>query len=305
MAKNLTEVDTYTANVVVPEEGDDATALSVEVAAQDMTDRIKFLLEHIKYLSSLDNTTGSRVSTKGVKHVRLLADIAALQAVVGGAGVDGECAYVDSVDGLYVYNSASSTAADGNWVVQPSSGGGRWFRHDYALLNVANGIPRLDGSTKIPVTQLTNRLVSVETKETGLTNSDDSAAFDTENNTNFQLLGDGNHALTVTPVVGDILVIDAFLRAKTTSAGDPGEVMMRVDGVEFSRQRIYNTNPQNFHFHAKYVAVDTSVTIEFLGREPGGGVARSACTHLSISVAKSLDRKGASYALCSTQRSQT
>lgn len=43
MAINLTETDTYTANVLVPEAGDGRTAASVVTPFQALTDRVKYL----------------------------------------------------------------------------------------------------------------------------------------------------------------------------------------------------------------------------------------------------------------------
>ncbi len=277
MAHNTTETDAYSANVVVPDEADNATALSVETAVQYLANRTKFLLAHLTSLSNFDNTTGSRVAAKGIKKARRFTNVAAVQAVVGAAGIDGEFGWVDSTEGWYRFNNGSSTAADQFWVIAPTSGTGRWFRQDYLITDIAHGLPRLDASVKLPVAQLTNRLVSVSVNEQGLAASI-GAAFDTETSASFQALGSGTHQLAVTTVVGDILVIDAFLNAKHPTG--TGEVALFIEGVEYCRLPVYGANPLPIHFHAKFVATDASTLIEFRGRSVGAADTLSVYTPL-------------------------
>jgi hypothetical protein len=75
----------------------------------------------------------------GVKLVRNVANLAALKAIVGGAGVDRELCWVEGL-GLFFYDSAGATAADNVMVVQPDSGGGRWYHAAYAAKGVADGL---------------------------------------------------------------------------------------------------------------------------------------------------------------------
>jgi hypothetical protein len=157
MAHDLTEADAFTATVKVPDEGDDATAQSIEDAAQALANRTNHHEIDLAFLF-----TGGRTATDGAKHVRRVANIAALQAINGGSGLNGECAIVDAV-GLYVYSNSDATAADGNWIVAPGSGGGRWRHVIFSLLNAAQGIPRLDATTKVPAAQIPNRLIDVQT----------------------------------------------------------------------------------------------------------------------------------------------
>jgi hypothetical protein len=265
MAHDLTDADSYAATVKVPDEGDDATAESIEDAAQALANRTNHHEIDLAFLF-----TGGRTATDGAKHVRRVANIAALQAINGGSGLNGECAIVDAI-GLYVYSNSDATAADGNWIVAPGSGGGRWRHVLFSLLNAAQGIPRLDVSTKVPVAQLTNRLVSVDVNEQSI-GAAPGSAFASRSATSFADMGSATYQLDVTTVAGDILIIDVIVLVKTANSTETGEVKLVVDGnSKLLLPFAYNDDKHTIlNFHQKFVATDASTNIKLQWRSVAG-----------------------------------
>lgn len=149
MAHNTTETDFYLGTVQVPDEGDDATALSVETAVQPVANRAKFLLAHLEYLTSLDNSTGSRVIANGAKRFRQVTTLANLSLLSVGAGNDNEIALVvdtGAPTGFYVYQHGSAVALSSPFVVNALSSTGRWFWMANQLLGGVPGLPFVDGA---------------------------------------------------------------------------------------------------------------------------------------------------------------
>ena len=128
MSTILTEAATYAASVTVPADGDARIAASVVAPFQVLADRTK-------YLKTLTESTG-------VTKIKTVADNAALKALTGM--VSGDVVKQTDIRVLYVYDSGSSTAEYGGIIVQPTTGGGRWFA-DFSVIMAedANGDARL------------------------------------------------------------------------------------------------------------------------------------------------------------------
>lgn len=128
MPTNLTETSTFDATITVPADGDARTAASVVTPFQSLANRSK-------YLKTLTETTG-------VQKIRSVADNAALKALTGMAS--GDVVKQDDIRVIYVYDSGSATPEHNGIIVEPTTGGGRWFA-DFSAITVedANGDARL------------------------------------------------------------------------------------------------------------------------------------------------------------------
>ena len=177
MPTNLTETATYDATITVPADGDARTALSVEIPFQALANRSK-------YLNTLTGTTG-------VTKIKTVADNAALKALTGMA--TGDVVKQTDIRVLYVYDSGSATPEHNGIIVEPTTGGGRWFA-DFSAITVedANGDARL---TLNPP----NAIVEEDYQETASGSAVNFAASDTA----------FGPTITFTLKVGDIVHIDA------------------------------------------------------------------------------------------------
>lgn len=286
MAHNTTETDAYSANVVVPDEADDATALSVETAVQYLANRTKFVLAHLQSLSNFDNTTGSRVAAKGIKKVRRFTNVAAVQAVVGAAGIDGEFGWVDSTEGWYRFDNGSSTAADQFWVIAPSSGTGRWFRQDYLITNLAHGLPRLDATAKVAAAQLHNSIVSltdpISDMNASINYATVGAAVTGTSQVDIGSSGDSPpHAATISGLaVGDILRLEGRIHAKFTAPAGVKAYLLVIAGATTVQVITINDVDDQIRSYqiltTLFVLTGTSVTIKIQGAVQTAGGSPSA-----------------------------
>lgn len=144
MPKNLTADTASFPAQTAPLAGEPRTAGSLETPLQNAADRTGYLKDR------LDNIDPTR---EGVRRLRRFASIAAMRASVDYP--DKAIAQVDGV-GIYQFDAASDVTPAEPFVVTPDaiSGNGRWLWSAYGALNVANGLPQLDGSGKLPMSLL-------------------------------------------------------------------------------------------------------------------------------------------------------
>jgi hypothetical protein len=182
MPTNLTDASSFDV-VIAPVGTDIRNAASVRNALQTVANRTKFLYD---------------------RH-DVLADIATLKAIASPA--DKLVRFVKGY-GVYSFDTGSAAAESLPWVVQPTVGTGRWIHQSKLaigdLIGAANGIATLDGSGKVTGTQLTNRLISVQSAKltanvTSTTNS---------------MVDVAGLSVTFSATAGDILVLDANLFAQ-------------------------------------------------------------------------------------------
>lgn len=129
-----------------PLPGEPRTAGSVALGFQDAADRTQHLLDRLVHI---DPAKG------GVRRVRRAVDLAALQAA--SDHVDTTICAVKGY-GLYEYDATFAGAQDLPFVVKPNDVGaglGAWLLQLRNVIGGANGVARLDGSGKIPVSYLT------------------------------------------------------------------------------------------------------------------------------------------------------
>lgn len=145
MPKNLTDDPSTFPTATAPLAGEPRTAGSVETPFQNAANRAAWLKDR------LDNIDPTR---EGARRLRRFSSIAALRA--SGDYPDKTIAQVDGV-GIYQFDAASSAVAAEPFVITPTAvgaGAGRWIWSALGALNVANGIPQLDGTGKLPTALL-------------------------------------------------------------------------------------------------------------------------------------------------------
>jgi hypothetical protein len=143
--KNLTGNASAFVTQRAPEGGEPRTAQNIEAALQDAADRSAYLQDRVNYLDP---------DRAGATRIRREVSVVALKASTNHSSR--VVCYVDGV-GIYQYD-ATSTAADASpFVIKPTDVGvnpGAWILSGFGALDVANGIPKLDGSAKLPDARL-------------------------------------------------------------------------------------------------------------------------------------------------------
>lgn len=140
---NLTDVDEFVTIPVPASPG--GTHGDARTAWQKLANRTFYLYQ--------------RAITEGVKRGRTVENTAALKAIANPA--DNEMALVEQ-SGLYLLDIGSSAAEALPWIVQPTTGSGRWFHILNALRNVPQGFPTLDAAGMIANTQTHNRIKEID-----------------------------------------------------------------------------------------------------------------------------------------------
>lgn len=212
MAHNTVETDTYEANVVVPDSGDNATALSVETGVQDVANRTKFLLAHLQHATNLDNTTASRTINGGAKRLRCVNDMTALAALVVGAANDREIVLVQNggYSGLWQYEHGSAETP-GGFNISAAGATGDWFFVGSQRIGTQPGIPAvsaaglLQGVSSIDQNLVDNRIAQLVSLSSTPTDEGASTTLATSN-TDAYVEGFAQNISSL--VVGDKLVID-------------------------------------------------------------------------------------------------
>lgn len=145
MPKNLTGSAASFPTQTSPLAGEPRTAGSVETPLQNAADRTQWLRDR------LDNIDPTR---EGARRLRRFASVALLRASTDYP--DKTIAQVDGV-GIYQFDAAATATDAEPFVVTPTAvgaGAGRWLWSAFGALNVANGIPQLDGSGLLPTARL-------------------------------------------------------------------------------------------------------------------------------------------------------
>lgn len=130
-----------------PVAGEPRTAGIVEAAFQNAADRTQYVKDRLDFVDP---------SRDGARRLRRFADIASLKSSVDYP--DGSVALVDGV-GIYQFSAASVAPELSPLVLAPTSigaGAGRWLVVATGLLalGVPNGAAQLNGSGKVPTTNL-------------------------------------------------------------------------------------------------------------------------------------------------------
>lgn len=121
------------------------TGNSIETPLQNASDRSAFVKLR---LDNIDPTG------EGARRVRRVTSIAALQAVTDLTDLG--VILVDGV-GFYQFSAASTATALSPMVVTPTSvggGPGRWLWEALGSVDIANGIPKLDGNARLATNKL-------------------------------------------------------------------------------------------------------------------------------------------------------
>ena len=220
MPKELTDNGaTFPATVTCPVESDPFTLVHLENGLQDLANRTANLA--LQPLAAV------------------LDDITALKAVNTTSVPDNTVRIVDQV-GVYIFASASAAAEALPWIVQPTTGSGRWLHvlnitrgaalglatlgsdtlvPDAQLKRaVANGLATLDASVFVPDAQLTHKIVSVSANK--FENSTyGNADFTTSSGSFVDVTGLAtSHA---SAVANDELWVDATALCETTVVTSP------------------------------------------------------------------------------------
>lgn len=163
-----------------PVAGEPRTAGSVETPFQRAANRVAYVKRRLDIV---------QVNDEGVRRLRSVPSLSALKTVTDRP--DGTIIEVSGV-GLYRFDGASALGELAPLVIAPTGAAtGRWLVHDYGQLNVANGIPRLDGSGRLPTERLAasgggqkikgesvaNGLVALVTKSTTSTSYTSSGTY--------------------------------------------------------------------------------------------------------------------------------
>ncbi len=186
-----------------PLDGEPRTAGSVALGFKDSADRTQYLADRLLYLDP---------GKTGVRRVRRFVDLAALQAAADH--VDATICTTKGF-GLYEYDAAFAGPEDLPLVVKPTDVGaglGAWILQMRSIVGGANGVARLDGAGKIPVSYLSfsdnqNRIVASSVRNgTVSLKALYNLSATTVPNTNTPVDIDGT-AMSFNLIEGDVVVI--------------------------------------------------------------------------------------------------
>lgn len=218
MPTTLSEASSFDA-ATAPIGTDIRNAASVQTALQAQTNRTRFVF---------DRTTP-------------LADIAALKAIASPA--DGLVRLVEQF-GFYIFDSSSGLAESLPWVVQPTTGTGRWLHSLFSIEGNANGLANLDGSARVPLAQLpagtasglatldgSSKLVQAQTRN-GIIAVNEARITVSATTTSTTFVDMTGLSVSFTAVAGDRLVIDAALLASQSGTGGFVKVVVNDGGAD-------------------------------------------------------------------------
>lgn len=155
MSLILTDDPSTFEDVAVPQGGDARNATSLLSPFQRLANRTR---------QNKNRLDGIAPGDDGVRSLRTVATIAALQAIGAADHTDGSYCIVEEA-GLYRFDIDSVTAASTPFVVQPTDvvGGapGRWhlLAAGEGVLNTANGIPQCDATGRVPAPRVRNGVI--------------------------------------------------------------------------------------------------------------------------------------------------
>lgn len=161
MPVNLTDnVGNYPPNLTSPADGDDADEISISTAFQKVADRTSTLKQRI------DNVAPT---SAGVEKIQQFASVAALKATLAADRAANEWAHIINY-GLFEWDAGSSATPDDRFVIKPTDVGGgsgryRYVAHSY--LDVASGIPTLDGAARVVASKVRSGIVARGMRSSG------------------------------------------------------------------------------------------------------------------------------------------
>ncbi len=202
MPQNLVDNNGSFPAQTAPVAGEARTAASVVTPLQNAADRAAFLKAKLDFIDP---------TATGALRIRHVASIAALQAVTDLT--EATAIVVDGV-GLYLYAPTSTATANSPFVVTPTSvggGAGRWIWEAYGSLDIANGIPKLDSSGRVPTARLAasegNAKIQPAYVANGLVGIYTSSATGPFSTTSTSYVNVGSIAPAFTMEVGDRVII--------------------------------------------------------------------------------------------------
>jgi hypothetical protein len=145
MPKNLTGNPAVFPTQTTPLASEPRTAGSAEAPFQNAADRSEYLKDRLLFIDP---------NREGVRRQRRFVSVAEMKASVDMP--DKSVALIDGV-GLYQYDAASALVEASPAIITPTSvgaGAGRWLAIWLGSFNVANGIPQLDATGKLPTSRL-------------------------------------------------------------------------------------------------------------------------------------------------------
>jgi len=231
MPTPLTAAPTWSTVVPTPDDTEGATGAGLDGFAQPLLNRTQYLYEQI--------------FTLGVPRVRNVPNIATLKATTGMAHTD-----VRAVVGygLYVYDSGSSATEELPWIVQPTTGGGRWLAGSLQPFQTRH----------VAYRSLSNALLH--------TGSAPSAVWTTP----------GGLALTLPASVQatDIIEVAASVELKSAGAGSVSVCIGFAGG----------SGPQTWDDSIRTVTSTTRTRVELLTTRDASGLAGGVLVPLQVSI---------------------
>lgn len=145
------DASSFPANVRAPSAAELRTAESVQMGMQDLANRTANTKSRVDGIAP--------ITTNGVRRVQTFASAAALTAVPAAKRADGDIAFVVGL-GLFWFVAASVVAADGVFVIVTDDTSGRWISNVFMSISIANGVARLDGSSRLPAATARNGIIA-------------------------------------------------------------------------------------------------------------------------------------------------
>lgn len=140
-------------NLPLPSDAEPNTIDSLIPAFQQLLDSVRYVR---------DAVFDAAHSSGGARKLWSFADTAALKAETNQA--DGHLAFVRDT-GLYRFHAAGAEGESLPWIIAPTIGGGRWKHVLLSVLDVVAGLPKLDGSAKVPLARSHNAIIETAQAE--------------------------------------------------------------------------------------------------------------------------------------------
>lgn len=212
--------------------GDPRGADLYEVCLQDAADRTAYLKARIEHVDP---------DGMGVRRLRRVASFADLRALTDHPD---RSIIVVGVIGLYQFFAESTLDELEPEIIKPASGGGRWLDVSRGAKDVANGVPQLNASARLPTerleasgggpkilaTSVVNGLVYVCTIEADAETSTSSSSF----------VDVDGASITVDLAIGDVIKAEFYIETENMSDTNPGEIrvaLVEPDGTTRSLTR--------------------------------------------------------------------
>jgi hypothetical protein len=220
MPKNLPDNPASFPTATSPIAGEPRTAGSIEVPFQKAADRTAYLKDRVDFIDP---------TRDGARRLRRFATVTAMKAATDLT--DGGVAVVDG-GAIYQYSSSSTLTEALPIIAQPNTGGGRWIFLGYGALDVANGIPQLNGSGKLATSKLAcgdvgDRIVA-GTQRWSLADYQASFNSSSEQTASLSPVDLANPQHTIACLAGDVLEIETTFVGRYTDANGPMAVRMTV-----------------------------------------------------------------------------